>query len=190
MSDEYQFASGGTDFPRVTTGEYPAVIDEVVLSYSSRPETQGQPWVSVSFNLGERETTRGTREIVRLRASGKESKFAGSSAFPNPSKLCQIIRAVGVDLGSAKASDLIGKACVVTVQRAMGSDGEYNSITGFLPIGSAAAPQGVQIVGLTNRRDAQPAASNGGWGDDAGAIEPPSSAPAAAAPAVVGSGGW
>lgn len=154
MSEEYRFGGGGSDFPRVTTGEYPAVVDEVVLSYSERPETAGQPWVSTSFNLGKVATTRDTTEVVRLRASGKESKFAGSTQFPNPAKLYQIIRAVGVDPATAGPADLIGKACIVVVQRSMGTDGEYNSITGFLPIGKTSPPSDVEIVGVTNRRNA------------------------------------
>lgn len=178
MSDEYRFSGGGSDFPRVVTGEYPAIIDEVILSFSERPETMGQKWVSASFNLGTVKTTRDTEEEVRLRASGKESKFAGSAQFPNPSKLYQIIRAVGVDVASAGPADLVGRACIVVVQRAQGADGEYNSITGFLPIGKTAPPVGVDLVGVTNKRERAP------YSPDAGDLEP------AGVPLAAGDPNW
>lgn len=144
---------GSGDFPKVATGEYAFIVDEVHMVQFEGDET---PKVRVFFNLGVRQTTKDEELEVRLTKYFKPSLFSGSSTYPTPAGWVLLCRAVGVDPkdGLADLSTVIGKAGVASVMRDEVGGVTKNKIEATMPLGKAKPPEGVELKGVTDKRNA------------------------------------
>lgn len=145
------------EFPKVTTGEYPFVIDEIhIVRFDDDPSDK----LRVFYNLGVVKTTKGTTEEVRLAKTMKPSMFpggTGSKGVLSPAGFYLLCRAVGLDTtnGVPEIDVLLGKTGVIPVTRGQNAEGgETNKIDNPLPLGSLAAPTDVTIKGVTDKRPA------------------------------------
>lgn len=170
------------DFPKVATGEYPFIVDEVHMVQFEGDET---PKVRVFFNLGVRHTTKDEDAEVRLTKYFKPSLFSGSSTYPTPAGWVLLCRAVGVDPKDALAdlSMIIGKAGIASIMRDVVEGVTKNKIEATMPLGKATAPEGVELKGVTDKRNASPYGASP-YARDAGDIEP------AGVPLAAGDPNW
>lgn len=144
---------GMGDFPKVATGEYPFVIDEVhVVQFDG----EDHPKARVFFNLGVTKTVEGEDAEVRLTKYFKPSLFTGSMTYPTPAGWVLLCRAIGVDPRAALAdmATIIGGKGIATVVRTVEEGKNKNKIESTMPLGTATAPQGIEGKGVTDKRNA------------------------------------